>query len=259
MITIIKVLNSSVVLVNHNGQEMIALGKGVGYGKKEGQQITPSEVERMFYSISNDKVSTYIKYAETIPSIFFELTQSTVSYAEELLKVKLNNSVYFMLADHLQFAIERFEKGIQINNKVFWEIKTYYPNEFRIGNALLQKIEEELNVKLPEVEAANIAFHIINARQDHSQGLDSIKAAKMIRNILNIVKYSVNIDEAEGSIHLQRFITHIKFFVERILTLNMLDGNDLVLYEHLKQQYSDASKITDTISNYIEKKLLLLA
>ena len=34
MIYIKKVLNSSVVLVDNEGQEMIALGKGIGFGEK---------------------------------------------------------------------------------------------------------------------------------------------------------------------------------------------------------------------------------
>lgn len=37
MIYIKKVLNSSVVLVDKEGQEMIALGKGIGYGKSRRQ------------------------------------------------------------------------------------------------------------------------------------------------------------------------------------------------------------------------------
>ncbi|EAG2745005.1 transcription antiterminator BglG, partial [Listeria monocytogenes] len=43
MIYIKKVLNSSVVLVDNEGQEMIALGKGIGFGKKAGEQITDSQ------------------------------------------------------------------------------------------------------------------------------------------------------------------------------------------------------------------------
>src|SRR5699024_2644630 len=103
MIEVIKVLNTSVVLVNFNGQELIALGKGIGFNQKPGALIDSGKIDKLFYSVNNDKVSKYIKYAEAIPSIFFELTQETVRFAEQLLNVKLNNSVYFMLADHLNF------------------------------------------------------------------------------------------------------------------------------------------------------------
>lgn len=254
MIEIIKVLNTSVVLVNFNGQEMIALGKGIGFNQKAGNSIDSKKIDRMFYSVSNDKVSTYIKYAETIPSIFFELTQETVSYAENLLSVKLNNSVYFMLADHLHFAIERYEKGIQITNRVVWEIRAYYLQEFQVGLKLLEKLKEEFDIELPEEEAANIAFHIINAQQEQNNRLDSVKSAKIINNIVNIVKYSVGLDEADESVHFQRFITHVRFFVERILTDNMLHDEDDFLFEQVYQQYSEAVSISNKIDDYLRGK-----
>lgn len=254
MIEIVKVLNTSVVLINFNGQELIALGKGIGFGKSPGDLIDSHQIDRMFYSIGNDNVSTYIRYAESIPSIFFELTQETVSYAETLLNVKLNNSVYFMLADHLHFAIERFEKGIQITNRVVWEIRAYYPQEFQVGLTLLEKLKQEFDIDLPTEEAANIAFHIINARQEQTNQLDSVKAVKIINDIVNIVKYSIGLDEFDESVHFQRFITHLRFFVERILTNNMLYDADNVLFEHVSQNYSEAVTISHKIADYLHSK-----
>lgn len=254
MIEVIKVLNTSVVLVNFNGQELIALGKGIGFNQKPGALIDSGKIDKLFYSVNNDKVSKYIKYAEAIPSIFFELTQETVRFAEQLLNVKLNNSVYFMLADHLNFAIERFEKNIQITNHVLWEIRAYYPKEFQVGLNLLTRLKDEFGIELPEEEAANIAFHIINARQEQNNRLDSVKSAKIINNIVNIIKYSVGLDESNESVHFQRFITHVRFFVERILTDNMLQSEDNDLYDHVYQQYSEAVDITNKIESYLRNK-----
>lgn len=42
-------------------------------------------------------------------------------------------SIYFTLSDHLNFAVERAKKNINITNRVYWEIKNYYSEEFRIG------------------------------------------------------------------------------------------------------------------------------
>lgn len=51
MIYIKKVLNSSVVLVDKEGQEMIALGKGIGYGKKVGDSIADTQIDQVFLPI----------------------------------------------------------------------------------------------------------------------------------------------------------------------------------------------------------------
>lgn len=44
MIRVVKVLNNSVVLaVEEPGGEVILMGKGIGFGKSIGQQISPKE------------------------------------------------------------------------------------------------------------------------------------------------------------------------------------------------------------------------
>lgn len=55
MIYIKKVLNSSVVLVDKEGQEMIALGKGIGYGKKVGDSIADTQIDQVFLPIDEKK------------------------------------------------------------------------------------------------------------------------------------------------------------------------------------------------------------
>lgn len=251
MIEIIKVLNSSVVLVNYNGQEMVALGKGIGFGKRPGEEVLTSAIDKMFYSVDDENISTYIQYAESIESIYFEVTQETIDYAEKLLQVKLSNGVYFTLADHLQFAIERFQKDVRLNNRVLWEIKLYYPQEFQVGQFMVERVGDVFDLNLPEEEAANIAFHIINARQEHEAQLDTVKSAKMINNIVNIVKYSAGLDEADNPLHFQRFITHVKYFVERILTNRMLFGKDDVLFNHIYDQYGEAVDVANKIKMHI--------
>lgn len=253
MLEIIKVLNSSVALVKYNGQEVVALGKGIGYGKKPGQTIEVSAVDKMFYSMNDNKVSTYIQYAEAIPSIYFELTQDTIDYAEKLMQVKLNNGVYFTLTDHIQFAIERFKEGVNLINRVLWEIRAYYPNEFQVGIYMLNRIKEEFDIELPDEEAANIAFHIINARQENDVHLDTLKSAKIINNIVTIVKYAIGLNESEDTVHFQRFIVHVRFFVERLLTNKMLDDEDSILFEHVYKEYGAAVQIADKLEQYVEK------
>ena len=51
-----KVLNSSVVLVSdHENNEFILLGKGIGYGKKAGESIDQSALNQMFVPVENTK------------------------------------------------------------------------------------------------------------------------------------------------------------------------------------------------------------
>ncbi|MFR3430469.1 MAG: CAT RNA binding domain-containing protein [Holdemanella porci] len=52
-----KVLNSSVVLVSdHENNEFILLGKGIGYGKKVGESIDQSASNQIYCSCGKHKV-----------------------------------------------------------------------------------------------------------------------------------------------------------------------------------------------------------
>ena len=86
-----------------------------------------------------------------------------------------------MLTDHLHFAVERQRLGITVTNRVLWELKHFYRHEYEVGLRGLQRACQLLNVSLPEEEAGNIAFHIVNARMDGGAGGDAMQDRKSTR------------------------------------------------------------------------------
>ena len=58
------------------------------------------------------------------------------------LKLKLNQSIYVTLTDHINFAIERVSQGIEPQNALLWEIKRFYPQEFQLGIYALELIQD---------------------------------------------------------------------------------------------------------------------
>lgn len=252
MIQIKKVLNSSVVLVDNKGQEMVAFGKGIGYGKKNGDLIEHAEVDQLFLPIENPKARQILSLVDSIPYQYFDITDRIIDYAKNYLNTDLNPSIYFALTDHLNFAVERVEKGLSINNRVLWEIKNYYPKEFHVGQYACQLVEQSFDIRLPEEEAANIAFHLINGQQEIDEA-DGMKYAKMIGNIVNLVRYSLNINVDTESIHYKRFITHVKFFVERFFAGHLLNGEDDSLYEQLSLLYPQAMTGAQRIKEYVQQ------
>ncbi|WP_149847177.1 BglG family transcription antiterminator [Paenibacillus sp. 37] len=249
-----KVLNSNVVLAeDQQKNEFILLGKGIGYGRKMGTAIEEHQADQIFIPVENIKVKEFLGLLDTISPVFVELTQKIVTYAEKELSVTLNASVYFMLMDHLSFAVERHKKNINITNRVYWEIKTYYPKEYKVGVFALQLMNQTLQTDLPVEEAANIAFHLINAQGEHSDSSDGMKFAKMIGSIVNLAKYTFNIEMDDDNVHYSRFITHINFFVERFYSGQMLNDESHVLFEHIACLHPEAMSGAFKIREYIEQ------
>jgi beta-glucoside operon transcriptional antiterminator len=254
VIKIKKVLNSSVVLVeNEQKKEYILFGKGIGYGQKVGNIIEENQADQMFLPVENVKVKEFLGLLDEIPPVFVELTQQIVNYAEEKLSTKLNTGIYFTLMDHLNFAVERYHKNINITNRVFWEIKNYYAEEFEIGEFALKLMNETLNIELPVEEAANIAFHLINAQGEKKESKDGMKFAKMIGSIVNLVRYTLNINLDTEDIHYTRFITHVKFFVERFYSEKMIDDKNDVMFKQMANLYPDAMDGAFKVKEYIKQ------
>ena len=254
MLKIIKSLNSSVVLVEKDQKPMILIGKGIGYGKQPGMSVDERQVSQVFLPIDNRYVQKCLTLAEQIEVVYFELTEEIIRYAEELLQSPLNPSVYFTLTDHLQFIKERLDQNMTITNRLVWEVKTYYPKEFQVGCYALEKVKQTLGCDLPEQEAANVAFHIINAQSSDSCARDAERCAQLVGEIASLVRHKVGVALSQESIHYARFITHVKFFVERFFTDRMLDDGEDPMFEHLLRQYPQAMEGAFTIRQFIEQR-----
>ena len=46
---ITKIINNNVVsCIDHDGRELVVMGKGIGFGKKTGQEIDENSAEKIF-------------------------------------------------------------------------------------------------------------------------------------------------------------------------------------------------------------------
>lgn len=247
-----KSLNANAVIaVDEDNNEFILFGKGIGYGRKYGDMVDETIVNQTFVPLNNSDIKEYLSLFESIPPFLLEITRKTVAYAEKKLDCILNTNVYFILSDHLNFAIERQKNGILVQNRVFWEIKTYYPAEFEVGLFALNLLKEEQGIILPNEEAANIAFHIINAQTDDTIKKDGMNYANLISAVISIVRYSIGRHIDTKSVHYQRFITHLKFFSERFFSDTMLFEKNDVLFEQIAVSYPKATEIAFMVKDYL--------
>lgn len=253
-----KVLNSSVVLVrDDNGEESILLGKGIGYGRKPGQEIDRQPSDRVFIPLSNPDAQPMLELFSSIPPVYLELTQEIVADAEETLGVKLSPHIYLMLTDHLHFAVERQQLGITVTNRVLWEIKHFYRREYEVGQRALKRADHLLNTFLPEEEAGNIAFHIVNARMDNGAGGDAMQAARLIGELTNIVTYRIHARLDTESIHFSRFISHLQFFADRFFSGKLMDSEDDFLFNQMQQGYPEAVDCAEKIRTFVLRKYVV--
>ena len=253
---IIKVMNNSLVFVkDNNDNEIIVMGKGIGFMKKVGESIDSTKIEKVFTLKDDDAKKKYFRSMEDISSEYVDITNDIVRYATDKLKCKLNDNVFISLIDHIAFAIERYNNNVSLQNRLLWEVKKFYPEEFKVGLYAVDKINDVLNISLPEEEAGNIAFHIVNAQSENAEMENTIFMVKMMKDILNIIKYDLKITLDKDSLSYSRFITHLQFFLQRVIEGKVADSKNSFIFEQVEIQYPEKVKCARNIKSYVEKLL----
>lgn len=249
-----KILNNNVVtIINENGEEAVVMGRGLAFQKKKGDEIDESKIEKVFVLENKSINEKLLTLVNDIPAKYLEVVEDIVRYAESKLDTKLNENIYLTLTDHISFSINRYEKGLEIKNAMIWDIKRLHKDEFEVGLHALKIIKENLNVELPDDEAASIAMHILNGELDQDMP-EIVDMIKLIEEILKMVKYHFNIEFDEESINYYRFITHLKFFTQRLASGRYYEDNDNELFEMIKLKYPNSYECTKRIEGFVKKK-----
>ena len=159
-----KVINNNVISswdADHN--EIIVMGRGIGFQKRPGQTVSEADVEKIFRLENSDVRRQFENLLENIPLENIQVSADIIAYAKEQLNTRLSQNVYLTLTDHISFAITRYREGMDFSNALYLEIKRFYPQQFEIGMHALDLIAECTGIRLPDDEAASIAIHLVNA------------------------------------------------------------------------------------------------
>ncbi|MDU1854670.1 MAG: PRD domain-containing protein, partial [Clostridium baratii] len=254
-----KIFNNNAVMVKEdNGRDSVIIGCGLAFRKKVGDEVDESLIEKTFILKEKDTLEKFKMILEHIPTEQISLCYDIVEYAKNMLNCELNDYIYVTLTDHISYTLKLFDEGIERPNILIWEIKKFYPKEYNIGLKALEFIESELGKKVNEEEAGNIALHLITAQINGKSDKTDIaySMTKKIQDILNIVKYTYDIELDEHSLNYERFITHLRFFFKRLSNKTQYrNENEEFLLQQVKEKYKDAYKCMLKIEKYLNVEL----
>ncbi|MFH7825348.1 transcriptional antiterminator BglG [Kluyvera chengduensis] len=249
---IAKVLNNNVVVVlDEHRREQVVMGRGLAFQKRVGDSLDETKIEKIFALQSDELVGRLSELLSQIPLEVMTTCDRIIERARERLG-KLQESVYITLTDHCHFAIERQKNGVALRNVLLWDIKRLYPKEFALGQEARALIEKRLGVALAEDEAGFIALHLVTA-QLNSEMPEVMHVTRVMQEILQLVKYQLRLEYNEESLSYQRFVTHLKFFAQRMLTRTVVEDDDAELHSAVKDNYAKAWKCAETVAAHLQK------
>ncbi|CAM3101937.1 PRD domain-containing protein [Lactococcus hircilactis] len=252
---ILKIFNNNALLVEDDDHhEKFVMGKGIGFKKKPGESVDGTMIQKVFSFQKKSVRDSLLEIYEQLPSEEIDLISDLIKEAETEFHQTYFVSLYVSLADHIHYAITRTREGIEIKNPLTWEVRKFYAKEFALSRKYVQKINQVLDVKLHEDEAAAIALHFVNARQENSLYRNTYEITHLIDDILKIVRLYYHIDYDEDSLSFQRFVTHLHYLGQRILNGNASNQiEDQFLFKQVQRKYPHASQCVEKITYYLRQ------
>ncbi|MTH53137.1 PRD domain-containing protein [Bacillus mangrovi] len=212
-----KVLNNNVLIADHpEFQEVVLIGRGIGFGRTKGARIEKDAYEKMFVLKNEREQEQYKMLLPSIDEEVIAVIHEVIEHIESKLQQPLNEHIHIGLTDHISFALKRLKQGLDLRNPFLIETKTLYPLEYELAKEAVEIIQDRLSVELPEGEVGFIVLHIHGAITD--KPLSEVnQASQLIAVLTGIIEDSLKIVIDRESVNYMRLVRHIRFTIDRVL------------------------------------------
>jgi len=248
-----QTFNNNVVLTtDENANEVVVMGRGIGFQKAKGDTVDPALIDKTFILSENVSKSIFPDIYHQLSDDEIDLVVEIIDLAEAKLGTEFQSNIYIALADHIHYALDRTQQLIPLTNPLNYEVKKYYPEEYKVGQMALELIKKRLNISLYKDEASSIALHFVTGQKEGYLIAQTIKVTEIVHNILNIVRIYYGKDFDEESVSYARFLTHIQYFAHRVVFGDQQGGTDSFLYEQIQTSYPKAFECVNRIKHYVK-------
>lgn len=249
---VVKAFNNNIVLVNVNNTEKILFGRGIGFGKKPGSIIKKgTEIEKVFIIEDESNRKNLFEVIEQTNEEFFGICEEAIFEISKEIKSEFNESIHIGLIDHLFLALKRIKNNEEIENPFLIQIQTLYSREYYLAEKMVNILEREFNIIMPESEIGFIALHIHSAIANRKVSL-TLKDNYLGNKIVEFVEERLGFSIDKKSLDYARFLTHIKFAIQRIVD-NVSNNNEL--RDMIKFGFKDSYEVAIDAAKILEEEL----
>ena len=249
---VIKKINNNVVIcLDHNNRELVAFGRGIGFPAAPYELDDLSKIDRTYYGVN----SSYMGLVNEIPEEVFEVAAKIVDMAVNYIDCELSSNLVFTLADHINFAIERNQRNMNLRNPFLYDIRYFYEKEMDIGNLAVKMIRRYLKVSLPEEEAGNIALHFINAEALSEKENEFNVSDTVVEEVTYLIEKELNIRIKREDFNYSRFVSHLQYQMKRKDAVSSISSDNIKLYMEMKEEFPVIYQCVLKIRDYMAGKL----
>ena len=170
--------------------------------------------------------------------------------AEVELDCALNPNLPFTLADHLNFAAERLNKGIEVPTPLAYDVRHLYPRETELAEQARELLARTAGLELPQSEVVNIALHLINAEAEAGDMHSMMMTLKALSDVDAIVEKELAIQLNKESFSYSRFSMHLRYLIQRLASGSQVEDRISGMLVQVKRECPQAYHCARSIAGY---------
>ena len=253
---IIKKINNNVALAASDaGEEVVVFGRGIGFHDMPYELSDESLIQRKFFNVPE----SLQQMMASLPDDVLIAASDISNEAADRLGCKLSPNLPFILADHLQFAVDRDDTEVTAPNPLCHEVAFIYPRELEVGEIGLDIVERRCGKRLAPSEATSIALHIVNAEVDglgRAKDMDFImKSTRVLDEVARVVEDQIGQPLDHSSYAFIRFLAHLRFLVRRLCKGSCTQTENSSLFIQAARDFPEAYRCAYAINRVFEKEL----
>ena len=251
---ITKILNhnSFMGIESKNDQECLIMGKGVAFGKKVGQTVSVTGDARVYSLKELTDRGEAKDIIKSVSPLCLELANEVLDQAEEEFG-KVDRSILFTMADHLDFAVRRIQNGEQISNPLTDDIRIMFYKEYKVAGCICDLLKEKLGIRIDEHEIGYIALHVHAAIVDENVS-QAMEIARTVRECICMVEEETGKSIDVMSLSYNRLMNHVRYMVARAIHGEKLK---MSLNDYMSVKFPGPYMTAEKICRKLEKSLML--
>ncbi len=247
-----KVLNNNVVIsVDESGRERVLMGRGLGFGLKIADPVDPAKVEKTFILDTGAEGERERRLLTDVPYAIVEAVTRAVDRAERTLGRSLGRRLAVPVIDHIAYVLERLDQGLRIPTTSMPELRVLHPHEFAAAEQMTQEIADQLHRELPPEEAVFLTMHLLNATRDEPNGTAAL-LFRRVQHVVEVVEQGLGVTLDVESPDYARFILHVQFLLQRLVSRTMLSSGDTSFFEFATHSYPASYAIARDVKAYVD-------
>lgn len=241
--------NNAVLAVGGDGQEVVAMGRGVGHARLPGDELDSALVERVFTATGSNARDQLTAFVAEVPLECVRAAVRVADLAHERLGVPVTQALILPLADHLAFALRRRHQGIQLALPLAWEVSQLYPQELAVGREAITLASRELKIAdLDPDEAVAIAMHLVNSQFTTPGMSAAMRMTETITRVLEVIEGAAGIRIDPQAMSTSRFVTHLRYLFVRLANDTQFDEPYSTLADAIANAHPEAMGCADKVA-----------